>query len=142
MSLYCCFKRINDSFFPYAATSFFQKICWQKHGDGEFWCHMIIALSCLTIAATLSTITKENCNAITEVTGSNLVDVAETVSVELSPLLNHQFKLAPNFFLLVVFAILNWLSSSVSRRRMNLCLCGIVNRKNGWMVSYPEKLIF
>ena len=85
---------------------------------------------------------KENCNAITEVTGSNLVDVAETVSVELSPLLNHQFKLAPNFFLLVVFAILNWLSSSVSRRRMNLCLCGIVNRKNGWMVSYPEKLIF
>ena len=85
---------------------------------------------------------KENCNAITEVTGSNLVDVAETVSVELSPLLNHQFKLAPNFCLLVVFAILNWLSSSVSRRRMNLCLCGIVNRKNGRMVSYPEKFIF
>ena len=80
---------------------------------------------------------KENCNVITEVTGSNLVDAAETVSVELPPLLNHQFKPAPNFFLLVLL-----LSNSVSRRRMNLCLCGIVNRKNGRMVSYPEKFIF
>ena len=52
-------KNYRFCFFPYAATSFVQKICWQKHGDGECWCHMIIPLSCLTIAATLSTITRK-----------------------------------------------------------------------------------
>lgn len=120
-------QKINGSFFPLCCYFFHSKDKLAKEWGWE----MLLPSKCnpewSDYCNYLGQYFKRHHSVIAEVTGISLVDAAETVSIELCPsFLNHQSKPAPNCFLLVLFPMLNWLSSSVSRRRVNLCLCGTV----------------